>query len=248
MYRYLSLGQRALRFKVLRKEDLLEQSGGRAQGDIPLSVTSDVLAVIQTNLNDLLLKAHEADSGDPAKFPEDWNTGKGKRRVLSPDELKSLLTDKTVKVRIAPVFPGQTPDSLSTDFVNSTNVRVYRVRLILVGLKASSGQPQMKSKITHTGNETIVSRKGVSFFFEHSSLNTLHDSHVDTQGNIVSVGDDGTLVNFSRTNTSDIFGAPGPFTTWEIDSSSADWAKLDASGVKEGYLEFFGTNYAPLTL
>lgn len=245
--RYLTLGQRALRFKVLRDEDLLDQSNGKAQGDVPLTVTSGVLAVIQSNLNDLLLRAHEDDSGDPAKFPDDWNIGKGKRRKLSDDELRTLIdgNDKILNVAIPPAFPGQKQDSLFADFDNSMNVRVYRIRFILVGLKAKSGTTQMKSKITHAGKETIVSRKGVPFFFEHKSLNTLHDYYVDTEGKITSVGDDGTLVDFTGKN---VFGAPGPFTTWEIDSSGADWNNLDTSGVTEGYLEFFGTNYAPMSL
>ena len=251
MDRYLSLGQQALRFKVLRKEDLLDNSSGKVTADVPLSVTSDVLAVIKFNLDDLLLRATEDNSGAPAKFPDDWNTGKGKRRVLSRDELRSLLADKTITISQPPVFPGQPPNSLSTDFTNCVNVRIFRVRLLLVGLKAKrnlSGAPQMKSIIKHTGNETIVSRTGVPFYFEHSALNTLHNYSLDTQGRIVSIGDDGTLVSFSTGDSDSLFGAPGPFTTWEINSKDADWADLDVSGVTGGYLEFFGTNYAPLAL
>jgi hypothetical protein len=252
MDRYLSLGQRALLFKVLRKEDLLNSSSGQATGDIPLSVTSDVLAAIKSNLDDLLLRANEDNSGAPAKFPDDWNKGDGKHCTLSGDELKSLLANMTVTISQPPVFPGQPPNSLSSDFADCVDVRVYRVRLILVGLKSKPGrsQAQMKSMINHTGNETIVSRTGVPFFFEHNALNTHHDYSVDVHGNIVNIGVDGTLVNFSTTGSDSdlLFGAPGPFTTWEIDSKDADWANLDTSGVTEGYLEFFGTTYAPLAL
>ena len=132
--RYLSMGQRALTFKILQTRDLLSMDGSTSSSsDIPLSVTSDVLLTIQSNLQDLLLTATEENSGIPATFPANWDTGVGKRRWLSQEELQTFLTKRKVNLDIDPVFPLQRHDSLSSDFASSANVRVYRVRFYLQG-------------------------------------------------------------------------------------------------------------------
>ncbi|KAJ3739417.1 hypothetical protein DFH05DRAFT_1560245 [Lentinula detonsa] len=245
--RYLSMGQRALTFKILKSRDLLDlDSSVSHSADVPLSVTSDVLVTIRSNLQDLLLTATEENSGIPATFPSNWDTGTGKRRWLSADELKTYLSTKKVSLSIDPVFPRQKPSSLSSDFESSANVRVYRVRFYLQGLKAEEcdSEPQMKAVIQHNGEETIISRRGVANFFDHSPLNTLHSYSVDESGRIVNIFDNGDLVAKTNDVKDSAFGAPGPFTKWNIDSSSAEWDGLDVSGVTSAYLEFFGTNYA----
>ncbi|PPQ95709.1 hypothetical protein CVT26_008352 [Gymnopilus dilepis] len=247
--RYLSMGQRALTFKILQTRDLLSLEGSVGQtSDIPLSVTSDVLVTIRSNLQDLLLTATEENSGIPASFPANWDTGMGKRRWLSADELKSFLSAKSIDLTIDPVFPRQKLGNLSSDFESSANVRVYRVRFYLQGLKAKSGftgpEPQMKAVILHGGNETIVSRRGVPHYFEHSPLNTLHSYSINASGKVVNIFDNGDLVKKTDDVKDSAFGAPGPFTRWTVNSTSAEWSRLDVSGVTSAYLEFFGTNYA----
>ncbi|PSS18884.1 hypothetical protein PHLCEN_2v3199 [Hermanssonia centrifuga] len=220
---------------------------GSGSADVPLSVTSDVLMTIRSNLQDLLLTATEDNSGIPATFPADWASGSGKRRWLSATELQIFLTEKIVMLPIAPVFPKQKSSSLSSDFDSSANVRVYRVRFYLQGLKATSdcpSMPKMKSVIEHSGREVIVSRRGVSNLFDHSPLNTLHSYELDGNGRVVNVVDNGDLVEKTTDVEGSAFGAPGPFTMWAVDSSSAEWKMLDTSEVVGAYLEFFGTNYA----
>ena len=218
-----------------------------SSSDIPLSVTSDVLLTIQSNLQDLLLNATEENSGIPATFPANWDTGIGKRRWLSTEELETFLSKQKVSVEIDPMFPRQKPDNLSHDFESSANVRVYRVRFYLQGLRAQCDDvfaPTMKTVITHSGQETIVSRRGVANLFDHSALNTLHSYSVDTSGKVLNILDNGDLVKKTDDIEDSAFGAPGPFTTWMIDSSAAEWEDLDISGVTGAYLEFFGTNYS----
>lgn len=234
----------------MKQTDLISLTG--LKNDIPLSLTSDILLSTSLKLDELLRTATEADSGSPALFPADWDKWSGKRRKLSDKELQTLLKQKKVDVIFDPVFPGVSPSSLASDFTNRCNVRVYRVRFILEGLKAKSDperkqDPQMKSIILHTGSEVIVSRKGIASHFEHTPLNTPHTYSVDTDGKVTGIGDDGTLVNYVKTagDKDGIFGAPGPFTTWQVDSSDAEWKNLETGDVKGGYLEFFGTNYAP---
>lgn len=203
---------------------------------------------IRSNLQDLLLTATEENSGIPATFPANWDTGTGKRRWLSDDELKTFLSEKKLTLGIEPVFPRTKSRALSSDFDSCANVRVYRVRFYLQGLKAKGGsagvEPQMKAEILHGGEETIVSRRGVPNFFDHSPLNTLHSYSVDASGNIVNIFDNGDLVKKTDDVKDSAFGAPGPFTMWAVDSTFAEWDGLDVSGVTSAYLEFFGTNYA----
>ncbi|KAJ3778794.1 hypothetical protein FB446DRAFT_712184 [Lentinula raphanica] len=245
--RYLSMGQRALTFKILTSRDLLDlDSSISHSADVPLSVTSDVLVTIRSNLQDLLLTATEENSGIPATFPSNWETGTGKRRWLTTEELKTYLSTKKISLNIDPVYPRQKSSGVSSDFDSSANVRVYRVRFYLQGLKALeiADEPQMKAVIQHNGRETIISRRGVPNYFDHSPLNTLHSYSVNDEGKIVNIFDNGDLVAKTNDVKDSAFGAPGPFTTWTVDSSSADWDYLDFSDVTNAYLEFFGTNYA----
>ncbi|KAK7468326.1 hypothetical protein VKT23_002841 [Stygiomarasmius scandens] len=254
--RYLNIGQRALTFKILRSEDLLEMYDGSGfngnidQNDIPLSLTSDVLAAIKSNLDDLLVRGQEETGISPAQFPGDWETGIGKRRYLSAEELQTFLQNKQVKLSIPPVYPNEDTDSLSTDFRSSANVRVYRVAFYLEGLKSKTNvphsgdrQPVFMSTITHPGHEIIVSTKGVRNEFEHDRLDVKHSFRVGVDGS-EEVLENGEFVKLSPDGKDTIFGAPGPFTIWEVDSRDTQWDVLDLSGVTGGHLQFCGTNYA----
>ncbi|KAF5366537.1 hypothetical protein D9758_008961 [Tetrapyrgos nigripes] len=254
--RYLNIGQRALTFKILRSENLLKMYDGSGfngdidQNDIPLSLTSDVLASIKSNLDDLLLRGEEEAGISPALFPGNWETGIGKRRYLSAEELQTFLQNKQVKLSILPVYPGQDTDPLSTDFRSSANVRVYRVAFYLQGLKSKidipqseDRQPVFMSTITHSGSEVIVSMRGVGNYFEHDRLDVKHSSRIAADGS-KQVLENGEFVRLSPDGKDSMFGAPGPFTVWEVDSRDTEWDKLDLSGVYSGYLQFCGTNYA----
>ena len=150
-------------------------NGNINQTDVPLSLTSDVLLAIKSNLDELLLPGQEDAGLSLAQFPKNWDTDIGKRRYLSPDELQEFLQNKRIELTILPVYPGEDTDPLSTDFRSSANVRVYRVAFYLQGLKSNVDVPQDKqpvfmSTITHSGREIIVSTRGVRNNFEHDRL------------------------------------------------------------------------------
>lgn len=223
-------------------------NGNINQTDVPLSLTSDVLLAIKSNLDDLLLRGEEEAGVSPAQFPGNWDTGIGKRRYLSTEELQDLLQNKRIELTIPPVYPGEDTDPLSTDFRSSANVRVYRVAFYLQGLKSNvdvpqDRQPVFMSTITHSGWEIIVSTRGVRNDFEHDRLDVKHSYHVAADGGRT-ILENGQFVRLLPDGQDAIFGAPGPFTTWEVDSRDAQWEMFDSSGVDGGYLEFCGTNYA----
>ena len=59
-----------------------------------------------------------------------------------------------------------------------------------------------------------------------------------------SILENGQFVRLLPDGQDAIFGAPGPFTTWEVDSKDEQWEMFNLGGVDGGYLEFCGTNYA----
>jgi hypothetical protein len=225
-------------------------NGDIDQNDVPLSLTSDVLRSLKSNLDDLLLRGEEEAGISPVLFPGDWETGIGKRRYLSAEELQTFFQNKSVSLSISPVYPGQDTDTLSTDFRSSANVRVYRVAFYLQGLRSKTDIPQSEdrqpvfmSTITHSGSEVIVSTKGEGNYFEHDRLDVKHSFRVAVDGS-KKVLENGEFVRLSPDGKDTLFGAPGPFTVWEVDSRDAEWDKLDISEVDSGYLQFCGTNYA----
>jgi len=79
--------------------------------------------------------------------------------------------------------------------------------------------------------------------FEHDRPDVKHSFRVGVDGS-EEVLENGEFVKLSPDGKDTIFGAPGPFTIWEVDSRDTQWDMLDLSGVTGGHLQFCGTNYA----
>ena len=138
--------------------------------------------------------------------------------------------------------------SKAGDFGGCCNVRIYRVRFGLTGLKTASALPKdkdalVKFTLRHGGSEVIVNRSNAGFEFEHDPVSTVFSFRVNGLGT-KSVLDNGNIGESDLNQTATSYAALGPFTEWTVSMAGTEFARLDLSSVTEAYFDFCGTNYA----
>ncbi|GJJ13687.1 hypothetical protein Clacol_007943 [Clathrus columnatus] len=213
---------------------------------VPLSLTSFVLRNIRSNIEDKFTQQIERWGSEPAKFPRNFDKDEGKRFRLSRSQLNLLVNgeDHTVVVKI----PIVDQDSKNAgDFEGCCNIRIYRVRFALTGLKTSTSLPAGRDalvvfKLTHGGNETILDRSNAAFEFRHEPVSTIFSFRLDG-GGYKSVLDNGNIGQSDINEVATSYAAPGPFSEWTVNMKGTDWKHLDVGKVTDGYFDFCGTNY-----
>ncbi|GJJ09136.1 hypothetical protein Clacol_003358 [Clathrus columnatus] len=215
---------------------------------VPLSLTSTVLRNVRSSIEDKFNQQVEHWGSEPARFPNNFDIDEGKQFHLSKYELEQLLDDqehtkflRKVLVTIPEV------DKYSTnagDFEDCCNIRLYRIRFGLTGLRASTTdkKARVQFKLIHGGNETIFDRSNAAFQFKHEPVSTIFSFRVDDKGNRFVV-DNGNVEESDAGRVVTSYAAPGPFTEWTISMKGTEWDSLDKSKVTDGYFDFCGTNY-----
>ncbi|GJJ09108.1 hypothetical protein Clacol_003330 [Clathrus columnatus] len=228
---------------------------------VPLGLTAVVLRSVRANIEDEFDQQVEHWGSEPAKFPRDFDVDEGKQFHLKSYELEELLEDDehTACIFFKSYLFGLTNicwkivitipkvDKYSTDggdFEGCCNIRIYRVRFVLAGLKASaeSKKALVQFTLTQGGNETIMDRSNAAYKFEHDPVSTIFSFRVDDKGTR-SILDNGNIGESNINELATSYAAPGPFAEWTISMKGTEWENLDTSEITDGYFDFCGTNY-----
>ncbi|WP_437313021.1 hypothetical protein [Sorangium sp. So ce385] len=135
-------------------------------------------------------------------------------------------------------IPAAYKNSLKQDnpFADFANVRVTKVRLWADGVTTSDGQ--LHIRITHTGNETVVSQHNQGYRFSHDPVTLLFIYGLADKTPI----EDGDF-NYQPAGTQQSYALLGPFTWWQIEIPEENNVGLDLSGLTSATLELHITNY-----
>lgn len=243
----LSYFKRAIHFSTLSQPDPLDNAEN--SNEAALNLTCSQLVSLKTKMRDDLFGLREQRGSDASHFPADYEKGHGKFFVLEPHQLSDLISKGAVDVVIPPVFKGSKTES---EFRGCANIRIYRVRFWLDGLRTNCGDSEnsdsndatlVQIKLTHSGSDTFVDIENSQHVFRHEPLNIMWSYRLSNNGTTEPV-DSGDLVNFSSMDSekNTAYSAPGPFTTWTVSLENLNESRLDLSGVKRGRFEFFGTS------
>ncbi|GJJ09105.1 hypothetical protein Clacol_003327 [Clathrus columnatus] len=207
---------RSLNFRMVMTSDVYNYIFPSSDPDdladldqVPLGLTAVVLKNVRANVENQFDKQVEYWGSEPAKFPGDFDLDEGKQFRLKSYELEELLEDDE-----------HTAYKYSTDggdFQGCCNIRLYRIRFVLVGLKAltKSKKALVQFTLTQGGNETIMDRSNAAYKFEHDPVSTVFSFRVDDKG-IRYILDNGNIGESNINELATSYAAPGPFAEWTI--------------------------------
>ena len=128
--RLISLYRRAIHFSELG-DPQIHEAGSRIS-DAALTLPALKIRSMQQNLNSQLFELQERAGSDPSRFPPDFDHDRGRFADLTNEQLDFLLKDGEVRVTLP--APSSVNSELP-DFRGRANVRAYRVRFWLEGLR-----------------------------------------------------------------------------------------------------------------
>lgn len=242
--RLISIYRRAICLATLSKPEDSE-AGGRTN-DAALILPAAKLNTMFQSLNDTLFHLQEKAGSDAARYPPNFDKGRGNFVDISSHELQILLKYGNLRVKLPAPSREPTEDDLP-EFRGYADVRVYRVRFWLDGIRIQPQFAQEKTEVPvkigigHEGDSVYYDRQGDVYAFAHDPIHpawsykiilTLNGDHT------LAIGSSGDIV----TDRGDImaYAAPSPFASWSIPLKYLDH-RLDLSTVTRGRFEFFGT-------
>ncbi|OJJ42655.1 hypothetical protein ASPZODRAFT_169945 [Penicilliopsis zonata CBS 506.65] len=250
----LDLLLRSLNFRMLIASDIydyaFEGSDPNHPGTldkVPLALTTSLLHNMRSKVQARFSQSVEYWGSEPAKFPGNFDHDVGKKYALNKFQLKALLGGAHEIVLTIPTARKLTPKA--GDFAGCCNVRLYRVRFQMKGLKLNTSKRQpaeealVKFTLTHGGHETLVDRANLGMDFDHDPVRVLYSFRLHADGT-QTVLDNGNVAESDINQVATSYAAPGPFAEWTISMAGSDFDNLDLTHVTGAYFDFCGTNYA----
>lgn len=195
----------------------------------PSQINHATLTSARGQLLGLYSEAQESFGRELQPFPAD-----GQRGIVfvvdDPASLAQFAAHGSLDVTIPLAEPNTT--IAQNPFAGLTDIRVTKARPWIDGATVSNDS--LMVTITHTGGETIVTRTGTPFFFQHDQVVT--GFRYRPSNAAIQMDADITVAAAEQTQ----FGLLGPFTTWRVEAKTENNAGLDLSGVTKLEIEFAG--------
>ncbi|KAL4728810.1 hypothetical protein ACLX1H_003209 [Fusarium chlamydosporum] len=233
--RLLSLYRRAIYLATLSQPNW--NSMGLGTSDASLSLPATALAHVHERLAGDLFEAEDKAGSDAQLFPPKLDDDRGK--FVQVDH-ESLVEHGQLRIELPPTTPVPSENTLA-DFRGCADVRIYRVRFFLEGVKI---KPEALSKnrcpivdihITHEGDSVYYDPSGNLHTFTHDPIDvkpSFRVSPLPTGATQLAVVDNGDIVSMvPRSGKVQKYAAPSPFATWTVSLRDVDLASVDLSSV-----------------
>ncbi|GKU06747.1 serine protein [Fusarium langsethiae] len=244
--RLLSLYRRAIYLATLTQPNW--NYIGLGTNDASLSLPAAALTNVHDRLAGDLFEAEDKAGSDAQLFPPKFDDDRGKFVQVDHD---SLIKHGQLRIKLPASTPVASENTLP-DFRGCADVRIYRVRFFLEGVKIkpdalSKGRcPIVDIDITQEGDSVYYDPSGNCHTFTHEPVDVKPSFRVSPSpdgATRLTVVDNGDIVSMvPRAGKVEKYAAPSPFATWTISLRDVDLASVDLSSVTKAWFEFFGTS------